>query len=171
MNAPFRVGVGYDVHRLVTGRQLWLGGICIAHTHGLEGHSDADVLLHAMCDALLGAAGLPDIGHYFPNSDERWRNADSKLLLSESYRMVRKAGWLLGNIDASLVAEAPKISPHLPAMKSAIAAALSQVAIEHHDLIVTIDQIGIKATTNEGMGFAGRSEGMAAYAVVLLLKK
>ena len=170
MNIPFRVGLGYDVHQLVTGRPLWLGGILLEHSHGLEGHSDADVLLHAMCDALLGAAGLPDIGHYFPNTDERWRNADSKLLLSESYRRVRQAGWLLGNLDASLVAEAPKISPHIPAMKSAIAAALSQVAIEYHDLIVTTDQVGIKATTNEGMGFTGRREGIAAYAVALIVR-
>lgn len=159
MKAPVRIGFGFDVHQLTEGRDLWLGGVQIPHTHGLLGHSDADVLLHAICDAILGAAGLRDIGHYFPNTEERWRGADSKILLAESYRLAQAEGYALGNLDCTLVAEAPKINPHLPAMKAAISNVLG----------CTEGQIGIKATTNEQMGFLGRREGMAAYAVALLM--
>lgn len=159
--APFRIGFGYDVHRFAAGRALWLGGIQLEYHLGLDGHSDADVLLHAICDALLGAAGLRDIGYHFPNTDARWKGVDSKLLLTESYRLAQAEGYTLGNLDCTLVAEAPKINPHLDAMKAAIAGALGDVSM---------GQIGIKATTNEGMGFVGREEGMAAYAVVLLLR-
>lgn len=166
----FRIGIGYDVHALVTGRELWLGGVRIPHTHGLDGHSDADALLHALCDALLGAAGLRDIGHYFKNTDPQWRGADSKLLLRESYRLVRAEGFRLGNLDATLIAEEPKINPHLEAMKAAIAFTLNEVALENNDEAITTFQIGIKATTNEGMGFAGRKEGIAAMAVALVVK-
>jgi 2-C-methyl-D-erythritol 2,4-cyclodiphosphate synthase len=166
----YRIGIGYDVHTLVPGRELWLGGVRIPHNRGLDGHSDADALLHAMCDALLGAAGLRDIGHYFKNTDPQWRGADSKLLLRESYRLVRAQGFKLGNLDATLIAEEPKINPHLDAMKEAIAAALNAVAAAHQDEAITQAHIGIKATTNEGMGFAGRKEGIAAMAVALVTK-
>lgn len=166
----FRVGIGYDVHALITGRELWLGGVLIPHTHGLDGHSDADALLHAICDAILGAAGLPDIGHYFKNTDERWRGADSKLLLRESYAYARKEGYVIGNIDATLIAEAPKINPHIAAMKTAIIGSLNGISEEYHDEPIFLAQIGIKATTNEGLGFAGRKEGIAAMAVALLQK-
>lgn len=156
---PFRIGLGYDVHPFAEGRALWLGGIEVPHPKGLAGHSDADVLLHAICDAILGAAGLPDIGHYFPNSDPQWRGADSKRLLAQSYAAAQAEGYSLGNLDCTLIAEAPKISPYLMAMKAAIAGVLG----------CTPTQIGIKATTNERMGFVGREEGIAAMAVALLV--
>jgi len=154
-----RVGTGYDVHRLVPGRPLMLGGVRVEYTLGLEGHSDADVLLHAIMDALLGAAGLGDIGCQFPPEDERYRDAPSLDLLDAVRRLLEQRGWRVLNVDATLVAERPKISPYLPAMKRAVAKVLD----------ITEGQVGIKATTNEGMGFVGRGEGMAAVAVALLV--
>ena len=156
----FRVGFGFDVHRLAEGRALWLGGVRIEHTVGIVGHSDADVLLHALCDALLGAAGLPDIGHHFPDTDARWKGADSKELLREVVRSIGERGWRVGNVDCSLVMERPKIKPHIPAMKRAIAPILG----------VEEDAVGIKATTNEKLGYVGREEGVCAYAVALIAK-
>lgn len=149
------VGIGYDVHRLVEGRKLILGGVEIAHSKGLEGHSDADVLMHAICDAVLGAMGEPDIGHYFPNTDPRWRGAPSKTFLEEAARQVGFREGTIVNIDATVIAQAPKLAPHIGAMKRNIAAALN----------VNMKHIGIKATTNEHLGFLGREEGIAAMAV------
>ena len=148
-------GIGYDVHRLVEGRPLWLGGVEIEHTKGLNGHSDADVLLHAICDAVLGAIGEGDIGTYFPPSDPQWKNSPSRIFLEKASELVGNVGGAIVNIDATLIAEAPKILPHVPAMKIAVAQAL----------YISPDQIGIKATTNELLGFLGREEGMAAMAV------
>ncbi len=153
-----RIGQGYDVHRFAEGRRLVLGGVEIPHARGLDGHSDADVLLHAIMDALLGAAGLPDIGHFFPNTDARWKDADSRDLLREVRAIIGRDSWMIGNIDATIVAEAPRVGPHIDAMKAAIAS----------DLGIGQDRIGIKATTNETMGFVGRGEGIAALAVALL---
>jgi 2-C-methyl-D-erythritol 2,4-cyclodiphosphate synthase len=150
-----RVGIGYDVHALVTGRKLVLGGVEIPHAKGLEGHSDADVLMHAICDAVLGALGLGDIGHFFPNSDSRWKGAPSRVFLQEAVRQVAALGGTLVNVDSTVIAQAPKILPHVETMKQNIAAALS----------VPLDRIGIKATTNEKLGFLGREEGIAAMAV------
>ena len=143
-----RVGIGYDVHALVEGRKLVLGGVEIPHTHGLDGHSDADALMHALCDAVLGAIGEGDIGQLFPNSDPRWRGAPSRIFLEEAARRVAARGGKLVNVDASLMAERPKMAPHIPAMKTHIAAALG----------ITPDRVGIKATTNEKLGFVGRQE-------------
>jgi 2-C-methyl-D-erythritol 2,4-cyclodiphosphate synthase len=150
-----RVGMGYDVHRLVAGRKLFLGGIEIPYDRGLEGHSDADVLIHAMADALLGAMGESDIGHFFPNKDERWRGVSSLVFLTEISRMAAERQFVVENIDATLISEEPKIGPYREAMKEAMARALN----------IRPDQIGIKATTNELLGFIGRGEGMAAMAV------
>lgn len=150
-----RVGIGYDVHALVAGRKLVLGGVEIPHTHGLDGHSDADALMHALCDAVLGTIGEGDIGQIFPNTDPRWRGAPSHLFLAEAARRVRARGGRLVNVDASLIAEQPKMAPHIPAMKVNIAAALG----------LTPDRVGVKATTNERLGFVGRAEGIAAMAV------
>ena len=149
------VGIGYDVHQLVAGRKLFLGGVEIAHAKGLDGHSDADVLMHAICDAVLGALGEPDIGHYFSNTDPRWKNVRSKVFLEEAARQVKFREGRIINIDATLIAQQPKIAPHLAAMKENIAAALG----------LTIARVGIKATTNETLGFIGREEGIAAMAV------
>ena len=143
------------MHRLVEGRPLWLGGVEFVHDHGLDGHSDADVLMHAICDAVLGAIGEGDIGSYFPPSDPQWKDAPSRIFLAEAAALVSKEGGKIVNIDATLIAEAPKILPHVPAMKVAVAQALS----------ISPDQVGIKATTNELLGFLGRGEGMAAMAV------
>jgi len=154
----YRVGQGYDVHALVPGRRLVVGGVEIEHTHGLLGHSDADVLLHAITDALLGAAGLGDIGAHFPDSDERWRGADSRTLLRETARKVRGAGYRVGNVDATVVAQAPRLAPHMAAMRESIAA----------DLGVAPDRVNVKAKTTERLGFAGRGEGIEAQAVALL---
>jgi 2-C-methyl-D-erythritol 2,4-cyclodiphosphate synthase len=148
-------GIGYDVHQLVEGRKLFLGGVEIPHTKGLDGHSDADALMHAICDALLGALGEEDIGHFFPNTDPRWRGVPSKIFLEEAARQITARHGRIINVDATLIAQAPKIYPHIAAMKKCIAAALG----------VTEKQIGIKATTNEWMGFIGREEGIAAMAV------
>jgi 2-C-methyl-D-erythritol 2,4-cyclodiphosphate synthase len=149
------VGIGYDVHALVAGRKLILGGVDIPHTKGLDGHSDADALMHAICDAILGALGEADIGHFFPNTDARWKNAPSKVFLEEAARQVAKRGGKIVNVDATVIAQAPKIFPHIAAMKKNLATALG----------VPEKKIGVKATTNEGLGFAGREEGIAAMAV------
>ena len=153
-----RVGFGYDVHKLVPGRDLWLGGIKIEHTEGLLGHSDADVLIHAICDALLGAANKRDIGFHFPDTAGEYENIDSKILLRKMMALLREAGYELGNIDATVVAERPKLNPHIPEMKRVLASVLE----------VDEDDISIKATTTEKLGFTGRQEGMAAYATVLI---
>lgn len=155
-----RVGMGFDVHKLVEGRDLWLGGIRIPHTLGLLGHSDADVLIHAICDALLGAANMRDIGYHFPDTAGEYENIDSKILLKRTMELVRSKGYELGNIDATICAERPKINPHIPEMKQVLAEVLS----------VDPEDISIKATTTERLGYTGREEGMSAYAVVLLQK-
>ena len=155
-----RIGNGYDVHRLVAGRKLVLGGVDVPYSLGLAGHSDADVLVHALCDALLGALGAGDIGAYFPYTDTKWKGASSFLFLREIVSMCKGKGFELANADSVLVAEKPKLAPHLPAMKKNIASTLG----------IAIDQINIKATTTEKLGFAGRGEGIAAYAVVLMVK-
>jgi len=149
------VGVGYDVHQLVPGRKLILGGVEIPHDKGLEGHSDADALMHAICDAILGALGENDIGTFFPNTDPRWKNAPSKRFLHEAAHQVTFRGGTIVNIDATVIAQEPKISPHVLAMKEHIAEALG----------LNLKKVGIKATTNEHMGFVGRGEGIAAMAV------
>ena len=150
-----RVGLGYDVHQLKDNRPLILGGVEIPHERGLDGHSDADVIMHAICDAILGALGEGDIGSFFPPSDPHWKDASSKIFLEEAAKQIKKQNGRLINIDAMLIAEAPKISPYIPEMKNNIANALG----------VSTKDIGIKATTNETMGFIGRGEGMAAHAV------
>ncbi len=155
-----RVGQGFDVHALVEGRPLIIGGVTIAHTHGLLGHSDADVLLHALTDALLGAAGLGDIGRHFPDTDESYRGADSRVLLRHAYARVQEAGWAVVNIDATVHAQAPKIGPHAPMMIAHIA----------KDLNLAADAINIKAKTNESLGYLGRKEGIAANVVTLLVR-
>jgi 2-C-methyl-D-erythritol 2,4-cyclodiphosphate synthase len=149
------VGIGYDVHALATGRRLVLGGVEIPHSKGLEGHSDADALMHAICDAVLGALGEADIGHFFPNTDPRWKGAPSRIFLEEAARQVQSRGGRIVNVDATVLAEAPRIYPHIAQMKANVAAALQ----------VSIRQVGIKATTNETLGFIGRQEGIAAMAV------
>jgi 2-C-methyl-D-erythritol 2,4-cyclodiphosphate synthase len=155
-----RVGFGYDVHKLVEGRELWLGGIRIDYSKGLLGHSDADVLIHAICDALLGAANLRDIGYQFPDTAASTLNIDSKILLRKTMDLVEKKGYGLVNIDATVCAEQPKLNPHIPDMKTCLAKVLK----------VDEDDISLKATTTEHLGFTGRQEGIAAYAVVLLEK-
>ena len=152
------VGIGYDVHALITGRKLILGGVEIPHEKGLEGHSDADVLMHAICDAVLGALGEGDIGHFFPNTDPRWRGAPSRVFLHEAARLLALRQGKLINIDATLIMQAPKIQPHIQQMKENIAAALE----------FNMHRVGVKATTNEGLGFIGRGEGIAAMAVASL---
>ncbi len=153
-----RIGQGFDVHALVAGRKLVLGGVEIAHYKGLEGHSDADVLLHAICDALLGAAALGDIGRHFPDTDERYRGADSRALLRTVAGEVKKAGFRVANVDATLIAQAPRMAPHIPAMVANIAA----------DLAIPASAVNVKATTTEQLGFTGRGEGIAAQAIALL---
>ena len=157
---PFRVGQGYDVHRFESGRELWLGGVKLEYPLGLKGHSDADVLLHAISDALLGALALRDIGYHFPDNDPKYKGADSKQLLKEVVRLVLQKGYKVGNIDATIVAEQPKINPYVPAMQEVIAQLLS----------VEVDQVSIKATTNEQMGFIGRQEGILALATALVYR-
>jgi 2-C-methyl-D-erythritol 2,4-cyclodiphosphate synthase len=149
------VGIGYDVHKLVEGRKLILGGVDVHHTKGLEGHSDADVLMHAICDAVLGAMGEADIGHFFPNTDPRWKNAPSKVFLQEAARQVNFHGGKVVNVDATIIAQAPKLSPHIHAMKLNVSLALG----------INPKRVGLKATTNEQLGFLGREEGIAAMAV------
>ena len=155
-----RVGFGYDVHRLVEGRDLWLGGIKIDHTLGLLGHSDADVLIHAICDALLGAANMRDIGYHFPDTSADTLNVDSKILLRKTIELIATKGYRLGNVDATVCAERPKINPHVPAMKACLAQVMG----------TDEDNISIKATTTERLGFTGREEGISAYATVLIEK-
>ena len=154
-----KIGHGYDVHQLVEGRKLILGGVHIDHAKGLLGHSDADVLLHAICDAIIGALGLGDIGQHFPDSDEQYSGIDSRLLLTHVTKLMQEHGFQIGNLDATLIAQAPKLATHLPAMKENIAT----------DLACTFSQVNIKATTTEKLGFAGREEGIAAHAVVILI--
>jgi 2-C-methyl-D-erythritol 2,4-cyclodiphosphate synthase len=157
----FRIGNGYDVHRLVKGRKLILGGVEIPHTLGLDGHSDADALLHAISDALLGAIGKGDIGKYFPDTDPKWKGVSSLILLREVGAMCEERGFAISNIDSIIAAEKPKIAPHIKAMKKNIADALG----------IDQDQVNVKATTTETLGYVGREEGMAAYAVALLQKR
>ncbi len=156
--AGIRIGNGYDIHRLVPERPLILGGIKIEHSLGLLGHSDADVLTHAIMDAMLGALSLGDIGHYFPPTDPQWEGADSLKLLEQVDRLIQEKGWQISNIDSVIVAERPKLKPHIPAMRDRLSTILK----------LQPDQVGIKATTNEKLDATGREEGIAAYAVVLL---
>lgn len=155
-----RVGFGFDVHQLKKGKELWLGGIQLKHTKGAVGHSDADVLIHAICDALLGAAGMRDIGFHFPNTAAEYKNIDSKKLLIQVVELLKKESYTIGNIDCTLVLEDPKINPHIDKMKKNLAPLLN----------IEISDIGIKATTNEKMGYVGREEGVCAYAVALIQK-
>lgn len=155
-----RVGFGYDVHRFADGRELWLGGVKIVHQFGLLGHSDADVLIHALCDALLGAANLRDIGFHFPDTSAEFEGIDSKIILKKTVLLIKQKGCEFGNADCTIVAEHPKLNPYIPAMQKILAEIIS----------TDIDNISIKATTNEKMGFAGREEGIAAYATVLIYK-
>ncbi|MDR3141500.1 MAG: 2-C-methyl-D-erythritol 2,4-cyclodiphosphate synthase [Tannerellaceae bacterium] len=156
-----RVGFGYDVHALVCGRELWIGGIKIEHTSGLLGHSDADVLIHAICDALLGAANMRDIGYHFPDTAGAYKDIDSKILLRDALALLRKAGYEVGNIDATVAAERPRLAPHIPAMKQKLAEVMH----------ISEEDISIKATTSEKLGFTGREEGIAAYAVALIVTR
>lgn len=155
-----RVGFGFDVHQLKDGHPFYMGGVKLEHHKGAYGHSDADVLIHAICDALLGAANMRDIGFHFSNKDERWRGISSVILLKEVIRMLAEKNYSIGNIDCMICLEAPKINPHIPAMKIILAEAMS----------ISEDDISIKATTNEQMGFIGREEGVVAYATVLIEK-
>ena len=155
-----RIGNGFDVHALVAGRPLVLGGVAIPHARGLAGHSDADVLLHAVCDAILGALALGDIGMHFPDTDARWKDADSRALLRHVAALAAAQGWRIGNLDVTVIAEAPKLAPHVPAMRANLAG----------DLACDVGAISVKATTTERLGFAGRGEGIAALATVLLAR-
>lgn len=155
-----RVGFGYDVHKLVAGRELWLGGIKLPYELGLLGHSDADVLIHAICDALLGAANMRDIGFHFPDTSDETLNVDSKILLRKTIELIGTKGYEVGNIDATVCAERPKLNPHVPAMKACLAEVMN----------TDEDNISIKATTTEKLGFTGRMEGISAYATVLIMK-
>ncbi len=155
-----RIGFGYDVHKLVPGRALWLGGIKIDHELGLLGHSDADVLIHAICDALLGAANMRDIGYHFPDTGSEFKDIDSKILLRKTIALIATKGYRVGNIDATVCAERPKLNPHIPAMQQCIAEVMG----------VDPDVVSIKATTTERLGFTGREEGISAYAVCLIEK-
>ncbi len=155
-----RVGMGYDVHQLVEHRDLWMGGIRIEHSKGLLGHSDADVLIHAICDALLGAANMRDIGYHFPDTSVETEGMDSKIILRKTIELIATKGYSLVNIDATICAERPKMNPHIPAMKECLAGVIG----------CDVDDISIKATTTEKLGFTGREEGISAYAVVLISK-
>lgn len=156
-----KVGFGFDVHQLKEGEDFWLGGIKIPHTKGAVGHSDADVLIHTICDALLGAANLRDVGFHFPPTDNKYKGIDSKILLQEVVKLVAEKGYQVGNVDATIALETPKINPHIPEMKKVLAQLLN----------VDEDDVSIKATTTERLGFEGREEGVSAYAVVLIEKK
>lgn len=156
-----RVGFGYDMHRFQDDRELWIGGIKIDYPKGLVGHSDADVLIHAICDALLGAANLRDIGFNFPDTDEAYHNIDSKILLQQTSQLLTSKGYSIGNIDATICAERPKLNPHIPQMQQTMSTILN----------IDIDCLSIKATTSEKMGFVGREEGITAYAVALIQKQ
>jgi len=153
-----RVGQGFDVHAFVADRKLMLGGVEVPHTHGLAGHSDADVLIHAICDALLGAAGLGDIGHHFPDTDSQFAGADSKHLLADVMRQLHGLAWKVGNVDATVIAQTPKLAPYILSMRQCLSPLLG----------VHVDCVNIKATTTEHLGFTGRKEGIAAQAVVLI---
>jgi 2-C-methyl-D-erythritol 2,4-cyclodiphosphate synthase len=155
-----RIGHGFDVHRFAENRPLIIGGVTVPHSHGLEAHSDGDVLIHAVCDAVLGAAGLWDIGHHFPDTDEAFKNIDSRVLLRRVISDLEKLGWAVSNIDATVVAQAPKLAPYIPEMKSLLA----------EDMNVAADAVNVKATTTEKLGYTGRKEGIAAHAVALLIK-
>lgn len=155
-----RSGIGYDVHRLEEGLPLWLGGIRIDHSHGLVGHSDADVLIHAICDALLGAAALGDIGQHFPDNDPQYKGIDSKKLLARCGELLKEKGYRIANIDSIVCAQRPKLAPHIPTMRSTLAEVLG----------LDVDQVSIKATTTEHLGFEGREEGISAYATTLIEK-
>ena len=155
-----RIGMGYDVHKLTAERPLMLGGIRIAHTHGLLGHSDADVLIHAICDALLGAANMRDIGYHFPDTSSETLNMDSKIILRKTIELIAREGYRVGNIDATICTERPKINPHIPVMQQCLADVIG----------CSVNDISIKATTSERMGFVGREEGISAYAVCLIEK-
>lgn len=157
----FRTGFGYDIHQLVAGRDFWLGGIKIEHSKGALGHSDADVLIHAICDAILGAANLRDIGFHFPDTDSKYKNVDSKILLANTMKLVREKGYELGNIDSTICLEKPKINPHIPNMVSIMAKVMQ----------VDEEDISLKATTSEKMSFVGKEEGIKAYATVLIYKR
>jgi 2-C-methyl-D-erythritol 2,4-cyclodiphosphate synthase len=156
----FRVGSGYDVHKLEEGREFWLGGIKVPHTHGAKGHSDADVVCHVICDALLGAANMRNIGYHFSDKDPQWKGVDSKLLLAKVMEMIREAGYEVGNVDATVVLQEPKLNPHIPAMKECLSKVMN----------IPEEDISIKATTSEWMGFVGRKEGIAAHCVALIYK-
>ncbi len=153
-----RVGFGFDVHQLVEGRDLWLGGIRLEHTKGLLGHSDADVLIHAICDALLGAANMRDIGYHFPDTGAEFKNIDSKIILRRTVEIIATKGYRVGNIDATICAERPKLKAHIPSMQECLAECMG----------IDVDDISIKATTTEKLGFTGREEGISAYATVLI---
>jgi 2-C-methyl-D-erythritol 2,4-cyclodiphosphate synthase len=155
-----KVGLGFDVHQLEQGKELWLGGIFIPHSKGAVGHSDADVLIHAICDALLGAANLRDIGFHFPNTSEKYKGIDSKILLAEVVKLLQDKGYTIGNVDATLCLEAPKINPHIPAMQDVLSNIMG----------IDQDDVSIKATTNETLGYVGREQGVNAYAVALVYK-
>lgn len=157
----FRIGFGYDMHRLKEGRPLWMGGILLEHSMGLDGHSDADVLIHAICDALLGAANMRDIGYHFPDTSAAFKDADSKNLLKETITLLQKEGYSVGNIDATVCAEQPKLNPHIPDMQIILSELMG----------IAPNAVSIKATTSEKMGFVGREEGITAYAVALIEKK
>lgn len=157
----YRIGFGIDFHQLVEDRDLWIGGVKIPHHKGAKGHSDADVLLHAICDAMLGALALGDIGVHFPDTDQAYKNIDSKILLDKTYQLIKAKGYQVVNVDSSLCLEAPKIKPFVSSMQEVIASILN----------ISIDDVSVKATTTEKMGFVGREEGLVAYATVLLEKK
>lgn len=156
-----RVGFGFDVHQLVADRELWLGGIRLEHEKGLLGHSDADVLVHALCDALLGAANMRDIGYHFPDTAGEYKNIDSKILLKDTVKLIAAKGYTIGNIDATICAERPKLKAHIPQMQQTLAEVMG----------IDVDDISIKATTTEKLGFTGREEGISAYATVLITKE
>ena len=156
---PFRIGHGFDVHRFTTGDRVILGGVTIPHTAALEAHSDGDVVIHALCDALLGAAALGDIGRHYPDSDPAWRQIDSRRLLQDVVVQIQQQGWQVGNIDATIIAQAPKLAPHIELMRQRLAS----------DLQVAVGAVNVKATTTERLGYTGRGEGIAAHTVALLL--
>ncbi|CAG4991082.1 2-C-methyl-D-erythritol 2,4-cyclodiphosphate synthase [Dyadobacter sp. CECT 9275] len=157
---PFRIGQGYDVHQLTEGRPFWLGGILIPHTHGAKGHSDADVVCHVLCDALLGAANMRNIGYHFSDKDPQWKGVDSKILLARVMEMIREKGYEVGNADVTIVLQNPKLNPYIPEMKACLAGVM----------MMSEEDISIKATTSELLGFVGREEGIAAHCVALIYK-
>lgn len=156
----FRIGQGYDVHKLVEDRELWLCGVKIPHSHGLLGHSDADVAIHALCDALLGSLALRDIGYHFPDTDEKYKGVDSKKLLSAVVGLIRERGWEIANVDVTIMAQAPKLKPYIEDMRAVLASVMN----------INLECISVKATTTEGLGFEGRKEGIASSAIALIYK-